>query len=1032
MRHRTFLGFLALATLCLSMPAPFVPGSRSSDSAASAVIGGAPAALRHPYREGELLVRFRSELSEGAVRVRLGTERVAGVHRFHIGARPQSPNNRLYRLRLSARWTVEAALEEIAQRADVELVQPNYLYRRAGNPDDPYYSLQWGMENMGDTGYRGPAGGDWHADMDVESAWSLLPPLAPTMDTIIVAVVDTGVDYTHEDLAGIMWVNAAEDPGNGVDDDGNGWVDDVHGYDFAYGDGDPMDGDGHGTHVSGSIAAGTDNGIGIAGTFGPHGAVNIMGLKFLDDSGNGSTADAILAINYAVDHGARVINASWGGGGWEAPLEAAILDAHDAGVLFVAAAGNDGTNSDSSPHYPSNYDVLNVISVGASNRWGLLTDFSNYGMESVDLAAPGDETISTTPMGITTPIPGYGFDYELPRLIPGYGQWGGTSMAAPYVSGVAALMNALGPELWPDWPFMSFTEQMLAVRDRVLERTNPLPDLQGRVKTGGLLNLYNLVEPDTVAPGSVGDLRVINRGDDFVTVRFTAPGDDDLVGWATRYDLRYAEAPLWTTFENATSVPWSGRPREAGQWDYVTATGLSPATDYTFQLQVLDNAGNGSLSTTVTTITAPGIAAFADDMETGPGGWSTQSNQPFGWQLTDEESHSPTHAWSGCSGGPCPDNLDSSLISPLIDLTTAVAAKLTFWQRFDLQARADFGYVEGTANGLDWHELASFTGASTGWQQASVDLTGYAGGTCQIRFRLETDASGLSDAFLVDDAVVRKRFEVPALIDLIDEFNDTGNWDLAEGYWGPESGRLSDSPGGPYGDNQMSSARLAFPLDFSTREAAALSFDLECDTEEAYDFLYLQLSTDGESWRSLRRWTGISPLHRVGVDLSPYAGYPEIWLRFLASTNASTVQEGAFIDNLRLETRSMPDGDSDGVVDLFDCEPADPDAFAPPAEIQNLRWRADQFTIEWDSEAPNCGFGVVYDVVRANLDEFPFGTGPGEICLADGTSDNYVDETAFPDAGNGFIYMTRAVNACDVGTYGYDTGGSERLSGTCP
>jgi subtilisin family serine protease len=981
-----------------------------------------------------VLVRFDSELSESAVRARLGPERVASVRRFHIGARPQSPNNRLYHLRLSAGWTVEAALGEIARRADVELVQPNYLHRKADPPDDPYFSLQWGLENTGEPGYRGLLGPDPRAGIDAPEAWELIEPFRPTMDTVIVGIIDTGVDYTHEDLASRMWVNPDETAGNGLDDDGNGYVDDIYGYDFAYNDDDPMDGDGHGTHVAGSIAAVTNNSTGVAGTFGPFANAEIMALKFLDDSGSGTTADAIEAIYYAIDKGAKVLNNSWGGGAWEASLYTAIADAYDAGVLFPAAAGNDGTDNDWAPHWPSNYDVPNVISVGASNRWGLLTDYSNYGMQFVDIAAPGDEILSTTPDPSPGSIPDYTFDYEYSDW-GGYAQWGGTSMAAPFVSGAVALVYALGHELLHDWSSMSPVERVIAVRNRLLERVDPTPDLQGRIATGGRLNLYNLVEPDTIAPASVVDLEVINPGADFVTLRFTASGDDDLAGRANFYDLRYAESPLWTTFENATPVPWSGRPRDAGQWDYMTATGLAPATDYTFQLQVLDNAGNGSLSNTVNILTAPAIVSFEDDMEGGSSGWTTQSNQPFTWQLTDEDSHSPTHAWSGCPGGPCPDSLDSSLISSVIDLTTAVAAKLTFWYRFDLQARADYGYVEATANGLDWQELARFTGASAGWQQAWVDLTGYAGGTCQFRFRLETDASVLSDAFLVDDAVVRVTFEVPSLSDLNDEFNDTGNWDLGEGYWGPESGRLSDSPGGPYGDNQMSTARLNFPLDLSTREAAALSFDLQYDTEEAYDFLYLQLSTDGQSWRSRRRWTGTSPLHRVGLDLSEYAGYPEIWLRFLSSTSASIAQDGVSIDNLRVETKSMPDGDSDGVVDLFDCEPTDDGAFAPPTEIQNLRWRSNQYTLEWDSDAPNCGPDVVYDVVRGYADELPFGTGPGEICLADSTSNNHVDETHFPDPGQVCFYLVRAANVCDVGTYGYDTGPagpSERLSGTCP
>ena len=289
----------------------------------------------------------------------------------------------------------------LAQRPGVEFAEPVYLYRQSRMPNDPRFKELWGL-----------------AAIDAGSAW------ATTVGDrhVTVAVVDDGVALTHPDLAPNLWVNPSEIAANGRDDDGDGYVDDVNGYDFVSNRGDPSpartgDERWHGSHVAGTIGAAGDNRIGIAGV---NWKVALMALRAIGPRG-GRSDDLARAIDYAVDHGARVINASWGGGGQSQAIAKAVVRAAQRGVLFVPAAGNDGG---SRPEFPANLTGDNVLSVGALTPAGALASFSNRGAL---VAAPGVGILSTTAPG----------QYE---------RYDGTSMAAPHVSGVAALLWAARPQ----------------------------------------------------------------------------------------------------------------------------------------------------------------------------------------------------------------------------------------------------------------------------------------------------------------------------------------------------------------------------------------------------------------------------------------------------------------------------------------------------------------------------------------------------------------------------------------------------------
>ena len=389
---------------------------------------------------------------------------------------------------------LEAELTQLSAREDVALVQPNYTYESTAlSTSDPLAAEQWALDNDGsfqleeqenrypvfDNPFEIPsAPWQWIApwwmwsaggtsagsiqvqavpgiDIGAEEAWSLYD--GGSRD-VVVALVDTGIDYTHEDLAGRIWINQDEIPGNGIDDDGNGYIDDVYGWNFYSGTNDVYAGteDTHGTHGAGTIAANAGNGVGIAGIV-QSDHVKVMAVKALGGSdGSGTTASIIQAIQYAEANGAQICNLSLGSSQNDPALYRTIAESS---MLFVVAAGNDGTDLETSPSYPASYDLDNLISVANIRYDGELDPTSSYGAASVDLAAPGSYILSTTP-GDT------------------YSYMTGTSMAAPMVSAAAAMV------------YSAFPDATLAdVKDILLASVQKLDSLAGRTATGGMLDL---------------------------------------------------------------------------------------------------------------------------------------------------------------------------------------------------------------------------------------------------------------------------------------------------------------------------------------------------------------------------------------------------------------------------------------------------------------------------------------------------------------------------------------------------------------
>lgn len=355
--------------------------------------------------------------------------------------------------------TLEEVMARFKADPNVEYVEPNYTYRidQVSSPNDPYFEQLWGLNNFGQE-INGKPGGISGADVNILKAWEL----SKGSEEIVVGVIDTGIDYNHPDLHANMWVNEDEIPDNGIDDDGNGVVDDIYGYNAIEDSGNPMDDNDHGTHCAGTIGAVGDNGEGVVGV---NWNVKLMALKFLSGDGGGTLNDAIESINYAIEMKKRGVNLkvlsnSWGGSDYSRALHDAIKEANEAGILFVAAAGNSALNNDNYPHYPSSYDAENVLAVAAISNQDKLASFSNYGVKTVDVAAPGVDVYST--------VTGGGYEY-----------FSGTSMATPHVAGIAALVLSKDRSMTP--------KELI---DKLVDSSTNVDSLKGKVLSGGRVDAF--------------------------------------------------------------------------------------------------------------------------------------------------------------------------------------------------------------------------------------------------------------------------------------------------------------------------------------------------------------------------------------------------------------------------------------------------------------------------------------------------------------------------------------------------------------
>jgi subtilisin family serine protease len=531
------------------------------------------------YKDGELLVKFKTGVVSSSS---LRTNQTVGaqtIKRYSV-----VPN--LERVKLPEGISVQDAITEYMADPNVEYAEPNYIRCASVTPNDPFFTNheQWALFNTGQY-----ADGTPGADIKAPFAWDI----TTGSGDVKVAVIDSGVDFNHPDLVNNIWMNPGETCTDGIDHDGDGFVNDCRGWNFVDNNNDPSDDIGHGTHVSGIIGAVGNNALGMTGEMWH---VKIMPLKIFDANsvltGNCASAlasDEIDAIQYAIDHGAKVINASFGSEGFCQSELNAISAANNAGVLFVAAAGNMGINNDVDPQYPASYNLPNIISVAATDQNDRLATFSDFGPTSIHVAAPGVYILSTVPFaGVTETFSSLctgSFDV-------GYDFCSGTSMSAPHVTGLAGL-------LFNYYNGVQNTQFSLSkVRDTILRYVDTvdndpgspnLESLKNKIQTSGRVNAYkavsSLLPPTNLVATQSG------MGKVSLTWQGNATGEDGY-----RIEAKDDQGGSFAEFYH---IPAIARPAASPQ-PPVTYTfdkdGFTTGATYTFRVRAFNNIANSFYS----------------------------------------------------------------------------------------------------------------------------------------------------------------------------------------------------------------------------------------------------------------------------------------------------------------------------------------------------------------------------------------------------------------------------------------------------
>lgn len=683
----------------------------------------------------ELLERQTAYVADHVmVKVRPGVDEkrlVQALARFGAAVRDRKPASGLWLVSFTDAGldTVPRVLAEIARAGDlVHVAEPDYIVHASVLPNDASFGQLWGLHNTGQSG------GTADADIDAPEAWEL----STGSRAVLVGVIDTGIDHTHPDLVANMWTNPGEIASNGLDDDGNGYVDDTRGWDFANNDNNPMDDNNHGTHCAGTIGGVGNNGAGVTGV---NWQVSLVGLKFLSASGSGATSDAVEATAYATSIGVDLTSNSWGGGGFTQSLKTEIDAADAAGILFVAAAGNETTDSDITPNYPSGYASPNIISVASTTRTDGLSSFSNYGATTVDLAAPGSEIYSTTP-GNT------------------YQSFSGTSMATPHVAGACALLKAYRDSL-------SHSE----IKDLLMQSVDVVPALSGRCITGGRINLHKALLAS-------GDLTTSPGGG----LSASGPMGGPLTPNSITYTL---------TNRGTSNVAWSAS--ADATWVSLSSSGeiVPPGGNSTLTVQLSEEVaalpgGRHTAHVTITNVTSSTSQTRLVELDIlPPVAISEPLNDNPNWLTTGEwEFGTPTGQGGAEHGQPDPStgasganvygvNLGGDYsITPggpfyvtagPFDLTLQDSTRLEFqrWLNTDMPNWVT-ATLEVSNNGSTWTQLFVNSGeiADSAWTPQSFDISAVADQQSQVWLRWGYQVKNLSDVWAysgwnIDDIVIR-------------------------------------------------------------------------------------------------------------------------------------------------------------------------------------------------------------------------------------------------------------------------------------
>ena len=632
------------------------------------------------HAQGELLVKLKPQADMDSFVGLQSSDGIQTVEHFEF---PQVMRDKfggeLLRLKLPEGISTAEGIALLESDERLAYVTSNDLRLASKVPSDELNSELWGLEKI-----------------QAPQAWERT---TGSRQGPIIAVLDTGLDMEHPDIAANLWTNKGEIPGNGIDDDGNGVIDDVHGFNATDGTGNPFDDYTHGTHCAGTIAAVGDNGGGVTGI---NWQAQIMPVKMMV-KGEGTVADTVRAVAYATANGASITSNSYGGPYSQPEYEAFASSP----LLHICAAGNEGNDNDVSRYYPADrpvgypgsHELPNVISVAASGKNDRLASFSNYGAQTVDLAAPGVSILSTVPGG----------KYETKS---------GTSMATPHVAGVAGLIATLYPEATVD-----------QIKTRLLANVDQIPALAGKVLTGGRLNAARALEEDSTPPAAPtnGQAQASwNR----VQVTWTHSGDDGGEGTTTFSELHWTDAD-----GRAVAHRMKGGASGAAGAANLPLFPSAQARQLDLQVVEIDNVGNASAPTTVGVQVPAAKVADLNWASDGKWGKIDLPGRPGVW--TD----SPTGNYAG---------RENSSLSTLPFTLQGSGSQLSFETRYRIEPGGDGVDVEVREAGSDkWksmHELTSYRE----WKREVVDLSAYDGKTIELRFRLHSDGSKNDEGIYLD------------------------------------------------------------------------------------------------------------------------------------------------------------------------------------------------------------------------------------------------------------------------------------------